>query len=225
MRYFLVLFLFLLVATFSILGFRGSKTTQQPIVVFPDMDFQPKYLSQGESDFFMDGRVQRPVVPGSVVRGYAWDMKQVFASDYENERLAHPVKFSAKSADGEWVRGLPIEVNNQRLDLGQDKFTLFCSVCHGAAGDGNGITKEYGMVATPTFHSDRLRAMPEGEIFNTITNGKGQMLGYKDKLSVDERWAVIAYLRTLQRAQQATLQDVPPQYRADLEQIKDLNPQ
>ena len=225
MRYFLALFLFLIVATFSILGFRGSKTTKPPIVVFPDMDFQPKYLAQGESDFFADRRVQRPVVPGTMVRGYGWDVKDVFASDYKNEQLANPVKFSGKMADGEWVRGLPLTLTNELLERGEAKYTLFCSVCHGAAGDGNGITKAYGMVATPTYHSDRLRAMPEGEIFNTIINGKGQMMGYKDKLSAEESWAVVAYLRTLQRAQYATLEDVPSQYRSELEQTKELNPQ
>ena len=83
-------------------------------------------------------------------------------------------------------------------------------------GDGNGITKQYGMGATPTYHDDRLRKMHEGEIFNTITNGKNNMLSYADKLTPNERWAVIAYVRALQRAQTGTVADVPAANKSEL---------
>ena len=91
---------------------------------------------------------------------------------------------------------------------GQDRYTIYCQPCHGAVGDGNGITKQYGMGATPTYHDPRLRDMAEGEIFNTITHGKGNMLPYNDKLLPEDRWAVILYVRTLQRAQTGTAADV-----------------
>ena len=83
-------------------------------------------------------------------------------------------------------------------------------------GDGNGITKQYGMGATPTYHDDRLRKIAEGEIYNTITNGKGNMLSYADKVTPEDRWAVIAYVRALQRAQTGTAADVPAAQKSEL---------
>jgi mono/diheme cytochrome c family protein len=83
------------------------------------------------------------------------------------------------------------------VERGQNCYQIYCAPCHGGLGDGNGITKSYGMVATPTYHDDRLRGMSEGEIFNTITNGKNTMFPYADKLSAEDRWAVIAYAHTL----------------------------
>ena len=91
---------------------------------------------------------------------------------------------------------------------GHDRYTIYCQPCHGAVGDGNGITKQYGMGATPTYHDLRLRDMAEGEIFNTITNGKGNMQSYADKLLPEDRWAVILYVRALQRAQTGAAADV-----------------
>ena len=102
------------------------------------------------------------------------------------------------------------------MELGREKFTIFCTVCHGASGDGNGITKLYGIVMTASYHDDRLRQMAEGELFQTITLGKNNMGPYGAKLRPQERWAVVAYLRALQRAQNATAADVPPEKRAEL---------
>ena len=99
---------------------------------------------------------------------------------------------------------------------GQSRYQIYCQPCHGTLGDGNGITKQYGMIATPSYHDDRLRGMAEGELFNTITNGKNTMSSYADKLSPDDRWAVIAYVRALQRAHHASVDDVPLEHRGDL---------
>jgi mono/diheme cytochrome c family protein len=103
------------------------------------------------------------------------------------------------------------------MALGHEKFQIFCSSCHGTTGDGNGITKKYGMIATPSYHDDRFRNMPEGEIFNTITHGKNLMGPYGAKLRYNERWAIVAYVRALQRAQTATINDVPQQNRKELD--------
>ncbi len=102
------------------------------------------------------------------------------------------------------------------IERGRDRFTIYCSPCHGALGDGNGVTRKYGMGATASYHDDRLRKMAEGEIFNTVTNGKGQMNPYGDKLAPADRWAVIAYVRALQRAQTGTAKDVPADHRAEI---------
>jgi len=105
------------------------------------------------------------------------------------------------------------------LQRGHDRYAIYCQPCHGGVGDGNGITKKYGMGATPTYHDDRLRQMAEGEIYNTITNGKqpaNNMPSYADKLTPQDRWAVIAYVRALQRAQHGTVADVPGEHQAEL---------
>jgi mono/diheme cytochrome c family protein len=126
--------------------------------------------------------------------------------------------FEGKDEKGAWIAGFPsaITVDAKFLERGQDRYTIYCAPCHGAIGDSNGITKQYGMGATPTYHDDRLRNMAEGEIFNTITHGKGNMLSYAAQLPADDRWAVIAYVRALQRAAHATAADVPPGHKSEL---------
>lgn len=202
MRYFLFAFALAIVSVVSILGFRGDKTTKRPLEVFPDMDDQSKYKPQTESDFFSDGRADRLPVQATIARG--------FLKDDDHYHLG-------KDGDG-WATGFPerLDINNDFLVTGQKKYTVYCAVCHGGAGDGNGVTKSRGMIVTPSYHNARLRDMPEGEVFNTITNGKGLMGYYKDKLSVEERWAVIAYVRALQLSQNASVDDVPQSERKDL---------
>jgi len=216
MRYFLGIWIFVVVAVVSVLGFRGAKSTKMPIYVFPDMDYQERYKPQGENSFFEDGRNDRPEVSGTVGRGHAWEIKDVFSSEYEYDVAKNPSLYSGKTERGEWYRGFPVEVTPELIELGEAKYDIFCTVCHGEVGDGNGVTKQYGMIATPTYHDDRLRTMSEGEIFNTITNGKNLMGAYGYKLNPEERWAVVAYLRALQIAGNATVADVPEEFKSEL---------
>ncbi|WP_309380081.1 c-type cytochrome [Cerasicoccus frondis] len=216
MRIFLAVWLFVVVATVSILGFRGEKFRKPPIWLFPDMDIQAKYLPQGQNEFFADERNDRPMVPGAVLRGYNWDVKDVFDGEYEFAKAENPSAWTGQSESGDFVKDIPIEVTYDLVQLGQKKYTIFCQPCHGKVGDGNGITKKYGMAATPSYHDDRLRDMPDGEIFNTITHGKNTMFAYGMKLNPEERWAVVSYVRALQLAQNATVEDVPEQYRKEL---------
>ncbi|MEZ5276195.1 MAG: cytochrome c [Opitutaceae bacterium] len=201
MRYVYVIFLLLVVTAVSILGFRGSAFKKPPLEIFPDMDHQPKYKPQSPSLFFADGRTDRPVPAHTVPRG----------AIIGNAHLTE-----GKTPSGEWARTFPMDVTDELLDRGQDRFQIFCLPCHGALGDGNGITKQYGMAATPSYHDPRLREMAEGEIFNTITHGKNLMGRYGDKLTPADRWAVIAYVRALQTAAQGTVNDVPPANRSEL---------
>lgn len=216
MRYFWGIFFVVIAGTCAILGFRGMRSTKPPLYIFPDMDYQAKYLPQAENSFFQDHRNDRPLVPGVVARGQGWEIARVFSADYAYLPADHPELYTGKDAKGAWVKGFPLPITHELVQKGQQKFTIFCKVCHGAIGDGNGITKQYGMAATPSYHDDRLRTMPEGEIFNTITHGKNTMYPYGDKLEPEERWAIIAYLRCLQRAQMGTLQDVPEAARSAL---------
>jgi mono/diheme cytochrome c family protein len=212
MRYAYYTLAFLVVLLLSVMGFRGMTSTRPPIEIWPDMDHQAKYKPQAESKFFADGRADRPIPAGAVPFG-----RSSQASDPAFLR-ADDARYAGMNTDGSFVRGFPagIEVTREFVTKGQNRYQIYCSPCHGALGDGNGITKSYGMVATPTYHDDRLRSMAEGEIYNTITHGKNTMFPYADKLSPDERWAVIAYVRALQRAHHATIDDVPLEQRGGL---------
>lgn len=211
MRYAYYTLLFAVALTVSVMGFRGLRSTQPPVEVFPDMDRQAKYKPQAGSKFFADGRADRTPVAGTVARG-----RTAIGEGDETFLRADDRRFVGKNADGSFVRGFPVEVNETMINRGRDRYMIYCAPCHGAVGDGNGITKRYGMVATPTYHDDRLRQMAEGELFNTITNGKNTMMAYGDKLAPDDRWAVVAYLRALQRAHHATINDVPLEKRGEL---------
>jgi mono/diheme cytochrome c family protein len=112
---------------------------------------------------------------------------------------------------------MPVAITMKLLARGQERYGIHCAVCHGATGIGNGITTQYGMVGVATFHDDRLRKMADGEIFNTISNGKGIMQPYGSQVPPLDRWAIIAYLRALQRSQQATVADVPPDRKPELQ--------
>ena len=200
MRHVYLITLFACVLLVSILGFRGAKFTQPPIDLFPEwafpsMENQPKHRPQSQSAFFADGRADRMPPAHTVARGML----------REDDHL-----YRGKDASGAFASGMPagLTVDMTLLERGRDRYQIYCLPCHGAAGDGTGITKRYGMGATPTYHDPRIRSMPEGEIFNTITNGKNTMLPYADKLFPEDRWAVVAYVRALQRAQQGTAADV-----------------
>lgn len=211
MRYAYYTLAFVVVLLLSVMGFRGSFSTRPPVEVFPDMDHQGKYKPQATSKFFADGRADRPLVAGTVPRG------RDTAADPSFLR-ADDARYAGKLADGSFTRGFPagLEVTREFVKHGQERYQIYCAPCHGALGDGNGITKSYGMLTTPTYHDDRLRGMSEGEIFNTITHGKNTMMPYADKLSPDERWAVVAYVRALQRAAHGTINDVPLEQRGGL---------
>ncbi len=216
MRYAYYTLAFLVVLLLSVMGFRGLRSTRPPIEIFPDMKRQAKYKPQAESKFFADGRADRPIPAGTVPYGRGVGVEPGHEFHDPAFLRADDFRYAGKNPDGTFARGFPLAVTETLVRRGQNRFMVYCYPCHGALGDGNGITKSYGMVVTPTYHDDRIRSMPEGEIFNTITNGKNTMFPYADKLSPDDRWAVIAYVRALQRAQHATLDDVPAELRGGL---------
>lgn len=200
MRHVYLVTFFLCVLGVSILGFRGQIFTlppldQWPDWAFPGMEVQPKHRPQSASAFFGDGASDRTPPPRTVARGMMRD----------DLHLHH-----GKVAGGGFATGLPatLTVDGAFLERGRSQYQIYCAPCHGALGDGNGITKKYGMGATPSYHDPRLRAQPDGELYQTITLGKNTMLPYADKLAPADRWAVVAYVRALQRAQQGTVADV-----------------
>src|SRR5262245_28707217 len=226
LRAFLLISLLLTIAAVAVLGFRGEKTTNEPWEIFPDMVRQVKVRAQAPLNFFADGRGPRMPVNGTVPIGY--EMPNPHAGGVPE---AMPRGFSVGTdyidtgkMGNNWGTGIPIPVTPELLQRGRDRFNITCVMCHGATATGNGITKSYGLATVVTLQDDRIRKMADGEIFNTITNGKNTMMAYGPNIMVQDRWAIIAYLRALQRSQNGTVVDVPPEHRADLEKPAENKP-
>ncbi|MEO6054926.1 MAG: cytochrome c [Chthoniobacterales bacterium] len=225
LRYFFIGLAFLILLVVSMAGFRGHKSTRPPIEIFPDMDHQPKVKAQVSSSFFADGRGARQPVADTVPMGYSMPMHKPVdgstgssTSPYKNIQFSvSPDYYNTGKMGDQWGTGIPMEVTPALLDRGQKRFNINCAVCHGATGEGKGIASKYGIVAIANFHDKRLRDMADGEIFNTITHGKNTMMSYGANVQVPDRWAIIAYIRALERSQGATINDVPAEERVKLE--------
>jgi mono/diheme cytochrome c family protein len=235
LRGFFIIFLLCTIAILAVFGFRGQTSTGPPLEVFPDMVRQMKVRAQAPLNLFADGRGPRLPVGGTVPIGYEMPKPDVVAGIGDaglpgstapaTGPWSHPhASFSAgtdyyntgKMGD-RWGTGIPLEVTAELMERGRQRFNITCAMCHGAAAEGNGITKQYGLATVVTLQDDRIRNMSDGEIFNTITNGKNTMMAYGSNIIVADRWAIIAYLRALQRSQHAGISDVPEEHRADLE--------
>ena len=117
-----------------------------------------------------------------------------------------------------WGTGLPFDLTPALMMRGQERYAISCAICHGATGAGDGMAQKFGMNTVQSLVQERIQVMSDGEIFNTITNGKNTMLGYGNRVQVSDRWAIIAYVRALQKSQGgATLSDLPAAERAKLE--------
>ena len=226
---FLIGFGLLCVVTVGLLGTRGERHAAPPIEFFSDMKRQSKVKYQKPSDFFADGRGSRYPVDGTIPMGYDIPGHPFQNSGVPNDIMSPLGEFSAGTdyyntgKMGEnWGTGMPgqIQVTADLLKRGQQVFTIDCAVCHGATGIGNGITSKYGLLSIANYHQDKYRQMADGQLFDTITHGHNTMMAYGDKVTVKDRWAIIAYIRALQRSQNATINDVPEEQRAALEAQK-----
>jgi len=235
-RGFLFIFMLTGLALVAFLGFRGQKSTGSPIEVFPDMVRQMKVRAQAPLGFFADGRGARVPVAGTVPIGYempkAASEPAPGAAPVAAERNAQPhLGFSGSpeyydtgKMGTNWGTGLPMQVDGYLMERGKQRFNINCAICHGPTAAGNGITKQYGLTTVVTLQDERIRKMADGQIFNTITNGKDTMMAYGPNISVADRWAIIAYLRALQRSQNATIADVPEEHRAELDKPAETKP-
>ncbi len=224
LRYFFLIFGFLVLLVVAIAGWRGQKSSRPPIEVFPDMDRQPKVKAQDPSEFYADGRGARLPVPGTVPLGYEMPQAEVAGvvrdkSPYDRLQFSTGSDYENTGMMGDrWGTGFPKEVTMAVMAHGQERYQIFCSVCHGATGAGNGMAQKFGVSTVQSILQDRIRIMADGEIFNTITHGKNTMLGYGDRIPVPDRWAIIAYVRALQKSQGGgTLAEVPEADRAQLQ--------
>jgi mono/diheme cytochrome c family protein len=162
------------------------------------MAYQPRYDPLEPSDFFADGMSARPRIPGTVARG----------------ELAVDGFLATGKVNGQDGDGFPFAVTADVMNRGEERFNIYCSECHGKAGDGNGMIPSRGYRHPPSFHTDALRAAKTGHFFDVMTNGFGAMPSYAAQVPVTDRWAIVAYIRALQLSQHGTLNDLPPELRA-----------
>lgn len=166
-----------------------------------DMHDQPKYRPYAYSSFWNDARSVRPKVDNTIARG-----------QLKLDTALH----RGKTGD-QFVSQIPIPVDRQLLTRGQQRYNIYCAPCHGATGDGEGMVVQRGFKHPPTYHQDRLRNQPVGYLYDVITNGYGSMISYASRIPVDDRWAIVAYIRALQLSQNATISDVPEADRPKLD--------
>jgi hypothetical protein len=167
-----------------------------------EMRDQPRLDPLEASDFFDDGVASRPLPPGTVPRGHL-NQDPRFAAGRDGNRLAER---------------FPVEVTRKMLERGQERYNIFCAVCHGRVGDGLGMVVRRGFKQPPSYHTDRLRSAPPGYFFDVMTNGFGTMPSYAAQVEPADRWAIAAYIRALQLSQNATLADFPEGLRPELGQ-------
>lgn len=166
-----------------------------------DMRDQPRYEPYEASAFFPDNQSARPIPEGAV------PFERVVEDD---------VYYTGQTEEG-FTDTFPFEVTEEVLLVGRENYDIFCAPCHGLAGYGDGMIVERGFPAPPSFHTDRLRQMPPGQIYDVITNGFGRMYSYAYRVPPAERWAITAYMRALQLSQNAAEDDVPSEALDSLE--------
>ncbi len=214
MRYFLYFVLMVLVgaaAGVGIAGFQGRMSRQPPIEVFPDMDRQLKLRPAQPNNFFPNGLSSQLPPLGTIARSEP--LQTVNGPVYAFEDAS--INTGRVTGTTNFVETNPLPVTGPLLRRGRERFDIYCAPCHGALGDGNGITKKIGVMPTVANLQDkRIVEMADGEIFNTVTHGKSTMGAYGPIMPVTDRWAVIAYLRALQLSQLGSLADLPPDQQA-----------
>jgi hypothetical protein len=166
-----------------------------------DMHDQPRYKALAKSDFYPDDRSARPLVAGTVARGWLRDDDALYTGKNGQELAT----------------SFPFPVTSEVLARGQQRFSIYCTPCHGQLGNGEGMIVQRGFKRPTSFHIDRLREAPPGYFFDVMTNGFGAMADYSAQVPVDDRWAIVAYIRALQLSQHASLADVPEARRAALD--------
>jgi mono/diheme cytochrome c family protein len=173
-----------------------------------DMQDQPRYKAYKQSDFFADKRSSRDLPTGTVPRGQLRSDKALYTGKKENADPNAPVQTTTDASGNTLISSFPndieefpVPVTEELLDRGEERFKVFCIVCHGPVGNGDGLIVRRGFVKPPTYNDDRLRNAPVGHFFDVITNGQGRMNSYASQIPVADRWAIVAYIRTLQISQ------------------------
>ncbi|HET7294299.1 MAG TPA: cytochrome c [Vicinamibacteria bacterium] len=165
-----------------------------------DMHDQPRYKPLARSDFYDDRRASRAPVEGTVARGQLRDDEHLYTGKVGRELAAT----------------YPFAITAAALERGRDRYTIYCTPCHGRLGMGEGMVVQRGFKRPTSFHIDRLREAPPGYFFDVMTNGFGAMSDYSAQVSVEDRWAIAAYIRALQISQHVSVADLSEKARAEL---------
>lgn len=173
-----------------------------------DMQDQPRYKVYKRSEFFSDKRSTRDLPEGTVPRGQLHDNKAFYTGKIDNPNLNAAVATTTDATGNTLVTSFPndidefpVPVTKEMVDRGQERFNIYCIVCHGPLGNGDGMVVRRGFPQPPTYHDDRLRNAPVGHFFDVMTNGWGRMNSYAGQISPADRWAIAAYIRALQVSQ------------------------
>jgi mono/diheme cytochrome c family protein len=216
MRYFVYTIVIVLTGAaiaFGILGLQGRMSRKPPFELFPDMDRQAKLRPQEPNHFFANGISSQLPPAGTIAR--STPIQTVNGAVYSFEDS--PVNTGKISGTTNFVETNPLPITPRLVQRGHERFDIYCSPCHGKLGDGNGITKVIGaMPAVANLHDKRIVEMTDGEIFNTITHGKGLMGSYGPTVPAEDRWAIIAYTRALQLSWLGSPDDLSAEQRAAL---------
>lgn len=172
---------------------RGETSKKPPVHPNLNMDFSVSFKPQEKNNFYEDGRSMRLPVEGTVARGQA-----NLDTEYHE----------GKTAAGDFVPKIPVEVTREMVKRGQDRYEVFCTPCHGGTGEGDGLVISRGYVPPQTYHQDRLRDVEDGYLYDVIANGIRNMPAYRRQIPTEDRWAIVAYVRALQRSQYATRTEV-----------------
>lgn len=173
-----------------------------------DMQDQPRYKVYKKSEFFTDGRSSRDWPEGTVARGLLKENKALYTGKIDNPDPNAQVQSTTNAAGNTIVTSFPnaidefpVPVTKELVERGQERYNIYCIVCHGPVGNGDGMIVRRGFSPPPTYHDDRLRNAPVGHFFDVITNGFGKMNSYAAQVPVADRWAIVSYIRTLQVSQ------------------------
>ncbi len=212
MRYFFLIYALIAVIVVGIFGIRGQKFNKPPVRIFPDMDEQDKLRAQKPDAFFSDGRGARLPVAQSQPRGFNEEGAKSIGGIPEYEFGGQSGYYYTGHVGDYYGNGMPEELgltaenSGALVRRGQERFGIYCAVCHGKSGNGMGITGTYGVPGIANFHLPMFgkATYPDGRIYEVITMGKGQMGAYGANIPVRDRWAIVAYVRTLQAAKEVT---------------------
>ncbi len=173
-----------------------------------DMQDQPRYKAYKQSDFFADKRASRDLPNGTVPRGQLRDDRALYTGKKENADPNAQVQTTTDASGNTLISSFPndieefpVPVTEELVDRGEERYKVFCIVCHGPVGNGDGMIVRRGFTKPPTYNDDRLRNAPVGHFFDVITNGQGRMNSYASQIPVADRWAIVAYIRALQISQ------------------------
>jgi mono/diheme cytochrome c family protein len=190
----------LITAAAVLTGCAGTTSRQEPISLIPDMDYQDRYDPQSERPFFSDHRASRVPPEGTVARG----MEKA------------DVGFHTGAVNGQYVGRNPLPITEELLVTGQQRFNTYCSPCHDRTGKGRGIVAQRAVWIPTNLQEPRVKEFNDGEIFQVISQGRRTMPPYRFQITEADRWAIVAYVRALQRTTEATIEDVPADQRANL---------